>query len=310
MLSIVITVYNEEGIVPALIERLERVLENMRMSYEIFFIDDGSIDRTSELVEEAHIRNARIKLLQFSRNFGQAMAIRAGLAHAQGDIVIIMDGDLQDLPEEIPRLVEKLKEGYDVVYAKREQRQDSFIRRFGSRMFVALLRFFISPEELAHGEDVMLAGVFRAMRRNVIDALNALPEHTIYLQGLIHWVGFRKAVIPVTHGERFAGGSHWTLLKLVRYAFDALISFSPYPLRKVSMLGFSIALGAAVMAIWYFFDRLLHGTPMIGFTSLMFVILFLGGMQLFLFGVIGEYIGRMYIETKKRPLFIIKKKLL
>src|SRR3989344_6514179 len=309
MISVVAAIFNEEKIVPKLIERLEKSLELIG-DYEVILVDDGSRDSTPDIVARAHERNPKIKLVQFSRNFGQVYAIRAGLYHAKGDVVVLMDGDLQDRPEEIPKLLAKIKEGYDVAYAHRARRQDSLYRKASSRLFVWMMRFLVPAHELPAGHEMMFAGVFRAMRREVVEGLDSLPERTVYIQGLIHWVGFSSVVVDVEHGERAFGKSHWTLIKLLRYALDAIISFSPYPLRKVSILGILIACASALLSVIYIIQRIFYGTRAEGFTTIVLIILFMGGLQLFLFGMIGEYIGRMYIESKGRPLYIIKRKLL
>src|SRR3989344_2619004 len=310
MVSLVVAGFNEEKIVLELVKRLENVLNSLGTDYEVIFVDDGSKDKTVELIEAVHSRNRRLKLVQFSRNFGQVYAIRAGLYYAKGDIVVLMDGDLQDKPEEIPKLLAKLHEGYDVAYARRINRQDSFYRKASSRLFVWMMYFLVPAHELPAGHELMFAGVFRAMRREVVDALNSLPERTVYIQGLIHWVGFSSVVVDVEHGESAVGKSRWTFTKLLRYALDAVISFSPYPLRKVSILGILIACVSALLSVIYIIQRIFYGTRSEGFTTIVLIVLFLGGLQLFIFGVIGEYIGRMYIESKGRPLYIIKRKLL
>ncbi|HEY4477089.1 MAG TPA: glycosyltransferase family 2 protein [Candidatus Paceibacterota bacterium] len=310
MVSIVVAVFNEEKIVLELVKRLENVLNSLGTDYEVIFVDDGSKDKTVELIEAVHSRNRRLKLVQFSRNFGQVYAIRAGLYYAKGDIVVLMDGDLQDKPEEIPKLLAKLHEGYDVAYARRINRQDSFYRKASSRLFVWMMYFLVPAHELPAGHELMFAGVFRAMRREVVDALNSLPERTVYIQGLIHWVGFTSTLVDVEHGKRTMGRSKWTLMKLLSYALDAIISFSPYPLRKISILGIFISFVSGFVGVGYLIQRIFFGTQAVGFTTLVLVILILGGVQLFLFGIIGEYLGRMYIETKRRPLYIIKKKLI
>jgi polyisoprenyl-phosphate glycosyltransferase len=309
MISIVISVFNEEKIIPELLERLEKTLSNLG-DYEIVFVDDGSKDKTADLIIDAHITNNKIKLVQFSRNFGQVCAIRAGLHSASGDIVVLMDGDLQDRPEELPKLISKIGEGYDVAYAKRLNRHDPLYRKLGSKIFVAFMGLIVPRNELPEGYDLMFAGIFRAMRKEVVEAFNLLPERTAHIQSLLHWVGFSHTTVDVEHGERASGKSRWTLMKLLRYALDAIISFSPYPLRKVSILGVLIAGGSFILMIGYVIQRLFFGTQAIGFTTIVLIVLFMGGLQLFLFGVIGEYLGRMYIETKSRPLYIVKKKLL
>ena len=310
MISVVVAVFNEEKIIAELVRRLENVLNPLGVDYEVIFVDDGSRDKTGEEVVRAHALDNKIKFIQFSRNFGQVYAIRAGLHHAKGDTVVLMDGDLQDKPEEIPTLLAKIHDGYDVVYARRTNRKDSLYRKVSSKVFIAMMRFLVPAHELPAGHEMMFAGVFRAMRREVVDALNSLPERTVYIQGLIHWVGFSSVVGDVEHGERAVGKSRWTFTKLLRYALDAVISFSPYPLRKVSILGILIACVSALLSVIYIIQRIFYGTRSEGFTTIVLIVLFLGGLQLFIFGVIGEYIGRMYIESKGRPLYIIKRKLL
>jgi polyisoprenyl-phosphate glycosyltransferase len=310
MISVVVTAYNDAPIIPELTRRLKLVLEKLDASFEILFVDDGSIDDTLLRLEREHASDSRVKYLQFSRNFGQPFALRAGIAHATGDRVVIMDGDLQDLPEEIPKLLAPLSHGSDLVYAKRTHRQDTWFRQLSSRLIIKMLASFIRDESWQKGEEAMLVGVFRAMNKDVAEALRDLPEHTAYIQALIRWVGFRQMIIDVEHGKRFAGESKYSFGKLIRYALDGVISFSPYPLRIVSFIGFSLAALSFVAGVGYFFQRILYGTQLLGFTTIILVMLFLGGMQLFIMGVLGEYIGRMYGEIKNRPLYIIKKKVL
>lgn len=298
MISIVVTIYNEERIVPELLIRLERVFEVMRKNYEIIFVDDGSTDATAAYIEKARKRNERVKLIQFSRNFGQVAALRAGLLHAQGDVIVTMDGDLQDLPEEIPLLIEKLDEGHDIAYAKREERKHSFFRNISSRVFACILAYAMARGGVVPSDkEALVFGVFRAMRREVVDAFNILSEQSGYFQGLVNWVGFRHTVVPVTHGARTAGRSHYSLRKLLRYGLEAIVFLMPFPLRFLIFMGAGIAIIAFVSA---FLTRYV----------LFFVISFWGGVNLAVIGIMGEYIGRVLLEAKRRPLFVIRKKLL
>lgn len=298
MISVIIGIYNEALLVKELTTRLRAIFETMARDYEVIFVDDGSSDATPTLIEELHGKNNRIKLIQFSRNFGQVAALRAGLAQATGDIIITMDGDLQDLPEEIPRLIEKLEEGYDVVYARREERKHAWFRNAGSRLSERVLRWAtVRGGVVPFNKEALVLGVFRAMRRDVVDAVNVLSEQSGYFQGLMNWAGFRHAVVSVTHGARAAGKSHYTLRKLFRYGLEALIFLFPFPLRFFIFVGVIIALvSLALMFI----------TPQL----LVFIILFLGGIHLAALGILGECVCRALLETKRRPLFIIKKKLL
>lgn len=294
---------------PELIKRLVTTLNSLG-EYEVVFIENGSHDKTADLIIEAHRSNPRIKMVQLSRDFGQAIALRAGFAFVRGDIVVMMDGDLQDLPEEIPGLIAKLSEGFDIVYAQRTGRQDTFFRRSMSRAIRKLLAVLVRGGDLPKGDERSLVGVFRAMTKDVADAIKSLPEHTPYIQGLIRWVGFREAIIPVQHGKRFAGRSKYSVKGLLRYALDGIVTTSTYPLRLITLFGFILSVVAGIIAIWQIFYRIWHGTQSTGFTTLIIAILFIGGIQFAVLGILGEYIGRIYTETKQRPLYIIKKRLL
>lgn len=310
MISAVVTSYNDAKIVPELTRRLKIVLEKNSPDFEIIFVDDGSRDSSVEIIEKEHESDGRVKLIELSRNFGQPFAIRAGMHHAKGDVVIIMDGDLQDLPEEIPKLLKPLSEGFDLVYAKRNNRQHNWYRRLGSRLLIKILSFSVKDIYFQKGYEVMLVGVFRAMNRSVVDALCSLPEHTAYIQALIRWVGFRQTLVDVEHGKRFAGTSKYSMRKLIKYALDGVISFSPYPLRLASYVGFCVTVLAFFASLGYFLQRIWYGTHLVGFTSLMLVMLFFGGIQLLMIGILGEYLARMYEEVKQRPLYVVRRKLL
>lgn len=298
MISVVIGIYNEAPIVKELAARLRVVFEHMASDYEIVFVDDGSSDATSALIEELYSANNRVKLIQFSRNFGQVAALRAGLAYAKGDVVVVMDGDLQDLPEEIPRLIEKCNEGYDIVYAKREERKHSLFRNAGSWLSARILTWATARGGVVPPDkEALVLGVFRVMRREVVDAIKGLTEQSGYFQGLMNWAGFRHAVVSVTHGARLAGHSHYSLRKLFRYGLEAFIFLFPFPLRVLMFFGAIVAMLSFVLAF-------------VTSYPLVFVISFWAGIQLAALGVAGEYVCRALFETKHRPLFVIKKKLL
>lgn len=298
MISIVIGIYNEAFLVKELVARLCAVFKTMARNYEIIFVDDGSSDATPTLIEELRSENACIKLIQFSRNFGQVPALRAGLIHATGDTVIVMDGDLQDLPEEIPRLIEKLEEGFDIVYAQREERKHAWFRNIGSRVFAIALRWAtVRGGVVPADKDALVLGVFRVMRRNVVNAVNELSEQSGYFQGMMNFVGFRHAVVPVTHGARAAGYSHYSLRKLFRYGLEAFIFLFPFPSRIFMFVGaFIAAISLPLMIATSYF--------------IFFALSFWTGVQLTAFGIMGEYVCRTLLETKRRPLYVIKKKLL
>ena len=299
---------NEEVALPELISRLEATLEGVSSEYEIILIDNGSSDETPLIVEGAHRKNPRVKLIQLSRDFGQVMALRCGLQHASGERVVIMDGDLQDLPEEIPKLLKPLEEGWDLAYAQRKNRQDAWLRRASSNAIRKVFAFLIKGSDMPPGDDHMLVGVFRAMKREVADAIRALPEHTMHIQSLIRWIGFRQTLVEVKHGKRKGGKSKYNPMNLIRYALDGAVAASTYPLRLVTFIGFVIAFFSFVAGIAYFFQRIFYGTQLPGFTTLVVIVLFLGGVNLCVSGILGEYIGRVYTEAKQRPLYIVKKK--
>ena len=310
MISVVVTAYNDAVIIVELTRRLKHVLERLDAEFEVIFVDDGSTDQTPDIVEGEYEKDSRIKYVQFSRNFGQGIAIRAGFDYAKGDIVVIMDGDLQELPEEIPKLVEKIKDGYDVAYGLRIHRKDSIFRRITSWCLRKFLAFNIRKGDMPRGDDQMLVGVFRAMNRSMVSALKNLPEHTAYVQGLIRWVGFQQVTVQVEHGKRFYGESKYNLRGLLRYATDGIIATTTYPLRFATYLGFVIAVASFAVGVYEVVYRVLFGTIAAGFTTLILVVLFLGGVQLCILGILGEYIGRIYTETKDRPLYIIRRLIL
>lgn len=309
-ISVVSSVKNEQAALPELISRLEAALEKISPEYEVILIDNGSTDETPLIVEGAHRVNPRVKLIQLSRDFGQVMALRCGINHASGENVVIMDGDLQDLPEEIPKLLKPLGDGWDLVYAQRKNRQDAWFRRVSSGAIRKVFAVLIKGSDMPPGDERMLVGVFRAMRREVADAIRSLPEHTMHIQSLIRWIGFRQTLVEVEHGKRKGGKSKYNPMNLIRYALDGAVAASTYPLRLMTLAGFLIAALSFIAGIAYFFQRIFYGTQLPGFTTLVIIVLFLGGINLCVSGILGEYIGRVYTETKQRPLYIVKKKLL
>ena len=301
--SVVIPVFNEEENLELLHRRLSKVLENLCEDYEIIFVDDGSTDKSLEIMRKLRKTNGRVKIISFSRNFGHQIAITAGIDYASGRAVIVMDADLQDPPEVIPRLVEKWREGYDTVYAIRESRKDPILKRTIAFIFYRLFK------RMSDVDIPVDAGDFRLMSRRVVDILKIMPERNRYLRGLASWVGFSQAKIRYTRDERYAGKRKYTLWQSAKLALDGITSFSHFPLRLVIHLGLVVSLVGFLYTTKIIIDTLLFGRTVPGWTTLMAAVLFLGGVQLIVVGVIGAYIGRIYVEVQQRPLYLIKQKI-
>ena len=298
--SVAISLHNEEEVFPELIRRLTVVLDSLPGGpHEMVFVDDGSSDSTFELVSSAAANDDRIVGVSLSRNFGHQAALSAALEATSGDVVIVMDGDLQDQPEEIPRFLDGFRTGSDVVYARRVDRQEGLLLRFS---------YFLFYRMIAVLADVRLpvdSGDFALLSRRVVDRIVALPEHHRYLRGLRTWVGFSQTGVPVARSPRAAGTPSYTFSKLLRLAFDGIFAFSVAPLRAASILGFISSSGAVIFAAYAVYARVFTGESPRGFTALILVITFFSGIQLLFLGIIGEYIGRVYEEAKGRPEFII-----
>jgi dolichol-phosphate mannosyltransferase len=299
-LSVVIPIFNEEANLPELSRRLNVSMRGMGVSYEIIFVDDGSTDHTTELLERLVATDAAVRLIQFSRNFGQSMAVTAGLDVARGDLVALMDGDLQDPPEDLPKLVAKVREGHDVVYAIRVKRKESLLKRMAIYVFYRVLNGMASTPLPVD------SGLFSVMTRPVVDALKRLPERSRYVTGLRAWVGFKQCGVQLERGARRTGASK-SLAKLSRMAIDGMVSFSYVPLRLATVVGVGTALLAIVGICWALYLRFFTNEPPSGWASTVFFILFVGGIQLLALGVIGEYVGRVLDEVKGRPLYVVKR---
>jgi len=300
--SVVIPVFNEEENLELLHRRLSKVLQHSWEDYEIILVDDGSRDKSLEIMMRLRESNPRVKIISFSRNFGHQMAITAGVDYASGDAVIVMDADLQDPPEVIPQLIEKWREGYDTVYAIRESRKDPILKR---AIAFAFYRLFKRISEVDVPVD---AGDFRLMSRRVVDILRNMPERNRYIRGLASWVGFSQASISYARDERYRGERKYTLWQLVKLAIDGITSFSHFPLRLVTQLGLVVSLAGFLYAAIIIISGLFFGRVVPGWTTLMAAVIFLGGVQLIVVGVVGEYIGRIYVEVQQRPLYLIKQK--
>lgn len=299
-LSVIVPVYNEGANIEALVARLVPVLENTVTSFEILFVDDGSCDDTFERVRRAGAADPRLRALSFSRNFGKEIAIAAGLDHAHGRAVVLIDADLQHPPETIATFVARWREGYDMVYGQRVDRStDGPMRRSFTELFYRVFKKF-GETPLPPG-----AGDYRLMDRKVVDALRRFGERARFSKGLYAWVGFKSIGVPFEVGERLHGTSKWGYRQLSRFAFDGLTSFSTLPLKLATYIGTGISIFAFTYAIAMFLRTLVLGVDVPGFASLIVSVMFFSGIQLVFLGVIGEYVGRIFAEVKRRPLYIV-----
>ena len=299
-LSVAIPLHNEQAGVPELLKRVCAVLDAVAGGpHELVLVDDGSRDDTLALIQSAAQHDPRLVIVALSRNFGHQAALSAALDHATGDVVVAMDGDLQDRPEAIPALLAKYQEGYDVVYAQRIKRKERWPLRVSYFLFYRLIR------SLADTTLPLDSGDFALMSRRVVDAMRSAPEHNRYLRGLRSWVGFRQTGLIVERDERFAGTTSYGPLKLLKLASDGLFSFSIVPLRAASMAGVVAIVASLLFSMYAVYAKLiLHRAP-VGYTSLILFLSFFAGVHLFFLGIIGEYVGRIYQETKRRPLYVV-----
>jgi polyisoprenyl-phosphate glycosyltransferase len=301
-LSVAIPVHNEETVLPELLRRVRGALDLVDGGpHEIVFVDDGSTDHTFEMLEEAAQQDPRIVAISLSRNFGHQSALTAALDYVTGDAAVVMDGDLQDAPEVIPRFVELYNQGYEVVYAQRVRRKEPWALR---------LCYFVFYRMMTKLSDIQLpldSGDFGLMSHRAIEQVRRMPEHHRYLRGMRSWVGFRQTGLPVERAERHSGKSKYSFIRLMRLAADGIFAFSIVPIRAAALLGAAIVfLSMLYLAYSLYAKFILHISPQ-GFTALIVAFTFLSGVILFFLGVIGEYVGRIYEETKHRPLYIIGK---
>ena len=300
-LSIVVPLYNEEPNIDYLFGRLESVLEQLSASYEIVCVNDGSRDNTFKCLVEHHHRNPAIKVVNFSRNFGKEVALTAGIDYTSGAAVIPIDADLQDPPELIEQLVAKWREGYDVVYATRRSRSgETWFKRLTANGFYNTIgrmsQVSIPPN----------TGDFRLMDRRVVDSLKQLPERTRFMKGLFAWVGYKQTSILFDREPRLKGTTKWNYWKLWNFAIDGITSFSFLPLKVWGYVGLIISSISLLYAAYLVIRTLIYGIDFPGYASLMVAVLFLGGIQLLTLGIIGEYLGRVYEEVKRRPLYLVR----
>ena len=299
MVSIVVPVLNEEQNLRELAQRVRKALEPEGVSFELIFVDDGSTDETPLVLGQLHALDPRVKVVRLSRNFGHQAAISMGLAAAGGDVVVMMDGDLQDPPEMLPALLARWREGYDVVYAIRTRRVESWVKQPAYKIFYRVLA------RISQIDMPLDSGDFSLMTRRVVDVINALPEHMRFVRGMRSWAGFRQIGVEQTRGPRHAGRAKYTYGKLMRLAVDGIIASSYRPLQIASIFGILVSGAAFLLAIGLIMLKLTHGIPLVGWTSLIVAILFMGGVQLVCVGILGEYIGRIYEETRGRPPSVV-----
>jgi len=303
-ISVVIPIYNEQENLPELYRRLKTVFEEtLKINYEIIFVDDGSKDNSWTIIEDLHNQNNAVKGIRFSRNFGHHIAITAGLDHAHGNFIVLMDGDLQDPPEEIPKLYEKSKEGYDVVCAIRKTRKDPILKKLSSKFFHALFKI------LANVEIDPNTGIFRLMSRQAVDSFNSCRERSRFITGMISWTGYSHIGVETLRDVRYAGKTKYSFCKSVILALNSITAFSYFPLRIATYIGSVVALLSFILGIFMLIKKIFFGIPILGYASLMIAITFIGGIQLLMIGIMGEYVGRIYTECQARPLYIVGKEI-
>jgi polyisoprenyl-phosphate glycosyltransferase len=302
--SVVLPVYNERENIDVLVSRLVPVLEQaVSGSFELLFVDDGSCDGSSEILDALHIHDQRLKVIHFSRNFGHQAALQAGIDSAAGRAVILMDADLQDPPEVLHDLIEKWRQGYEVVYAVRKKRKEGVLRRTAYWVFYRTMR------TMAEIDVPLDAGDFCLLDRRVVDALGLIRERNRFLRGLRSWVGFKQAGVEYERSARHAGEPKYSLRKLIRLALSGYIGFSGMPLRVSAWLGLISGCAGFIMALWSVVTKLMGLPSPKGWASTLAVILFIGGTQLVMLGVIGEYLNRVYDEVRQRPLYIVRSRI-
>ena len=305
LLSVVVPCLNEEQALPETSQELLAVLARLPISFEIIYVDDGSTDSTPDQLRELARHDDRVRVIRFSRNFGHQMAITAGLEHSSGNAVVVIDADLQDPPELILEFLQKWMDGYDVVYGVRAERDgETIFKRWSARFFYRCI------DRLSDTRIPLDAGDFRLMDRCVVDALLAMPERDRFVRGMVSWLGFSQVAVTFRRAARKAGVTKFSVFRMLRFAMDGILSFSIVPLRLATWTGFA-ASGIAMLGIFFaLFDWVFGVRGLVkGWTSMVTAILFIGGVQLICIGIIGEYVGRIYGESKRRPLYVLRERL-
>jgi dolichol-phosphate mannosyltransferase len=303
--SVILPVYNEQENIESLYKRVTKVFIGLKEDYEIIFVNDGSIDKTLDVLADLYKKNNKVKIINFSRNFGHQTAVTAGLNFSSGEEVAILDADLQDPPEILPKFFAKIEEGFDVVYAIRKKRKENIVKRFFYSLFYKILHLIASV-------DIPLdSGDFCVLSRRMVKTINSFPERNRFIRGLRSWAGFKQIGIEYEREKRFAGESKYGMKKLFKLAFDGIFSFSFIPLQIMFALG-SVSLFLSIIGIFFavymrFFTTAYSKVP--GFATTTILIMFVGGLQLFSIGIVGEYLRRVYDEVKQRPQYIIESKI-
>ncbi|MDQ4078831.1 MAG: glycosyltransferase family 2 protein [Chloroflexota bacterium] len=300
ILSVVAPVWNEEETIPEFYRRMTVVLEGIGVPYELILVNDGSIDHSPEIMRALHVRDPRVRVISFARNFGHQIAITAGMDYARGDAVVVIDSDLQDPPEVIPEMFAKWREGYQVVYGVRTEREgESWFKLTTANLFYRLIN------RITNVDIPLDAGDFRLMDRAVIETMRRMREKHRYMRGLSAWVGFRQVALPYKRHARYAGSTKYPFKKMLKFAMDAVTNFSYLPLQFATWMGFISAFLALVGLVVAVVGRLFWPGALLGQATTLVAVLFIGGVQLISLGIIGEYLGRIYEEVKGRPLYVV-----
>ena len=300
-LSVVVPCYNEAEVIDQLVERLEEVLAGIGCTYEVVLVDDGSSDDTVERMRAVHQAHPEFRYQALSRNFGKEGAMLAGLRAARGDAVAVMDADLQHPPELLPAMLELLRGGAEQVVARRDRTGDAFLRTAASRLYYRLVNRMVDDVRLEDG-----AGDFRMLARRPLNALLSLEESNRFSKGLMAWIGFRTSYIDYRNAPRAAGTSTWSMRSLFNYGIDSILSFNAKPLRQAIHLGLIASIVGLGYGAWVLGGAIVNGNPVPGYVTIMCAIVGLGGIQMIMIGVMGEYLGRIYLETKSRPAFLVR----
>ena len=303
MISIVSPVYRAEKILPILVSEINLVMERIGEDYEIILVDDRSPDNSWEVMKVLSSQNSKIKSIRLSRNFGQHSAIFAGLTKTKGDWVVVMDCDMQDQPKEIAKLYKKALEGYDIVLGQRENRKDKFLKKLSSKLFYKVFNY------LSGGQFNNEIGNFGIYKKKVIDSILNINDYIKFFPLFINWVGFKSISIPIEHGEREEGKSSYSISRLLRLAFNVIISFSDKPLRLFINFGLGISILSFILGIYYLYLSITYRITQPGFSSLILSIWFLSGIIISCIGIVGVYLGKTFDQTKNRPTFIIDEEL-
>lgn len=303
-ISLIIPAYNEEGNIKEIYDQMTKTMKEINYDYEIIFINDGSIDNTEKCIIDIFENDKKIKLISFTRNFGHQAALIAGYNNCSGDVAITMDCDLQHSPELIKNLIERWKKGFEIVHTKRiDHNQKNIIKKYASKYFYKLFSY-LSNIPIEEG-----SADFRLIDKKVVERINNLKENDIFLRGMFHWFGFKSTYLEYLPGERFSGTTKYTLRKMIKFALSGMTSFSTVPLRIATIIGFCISFLSFIYMIYVLYSAFFVKDVITGWTSLLLSVLFLGGIQLISVGILGEYIGRIFLEMKERPRYIARLKM-